>query len=620
MLYIVFFIFQIAFSSIAYASDYESTVIETSEYHNKANQVDEFTQDEIQSSDHQRIFQVLGSTSGIDIRNQGGDFKSSSIYIRGGNSSHLLATLDGMKLNDPSYPSRNFDYTSIEPSLIGGLNFIRGPQSVEYGSDAMSGVLEFKSPGFNTENQFKSHQELGSFNTYSTSFQFISSDQKKLKYLVHYSVFSTDSYPMADQALGNKLNNPSSANSGFSKFQYDFNKDHQLNFIYYNQDIKTQLDSKGGINADDPNYFSRSIHENYYVDQKTSLHLDSSFEIKFMPYIQVQNGQRNSQNNSDILNPDTSHSEYESKFIQSGFKVQILKDSTTDFKFGWSWQQEQMSSVSIFNQYTDKFDSKNAHENSYFINLNQIYKNLFMDIGTSFTNHSEYGQNQDFKLSPGIWLIPELLKMRSSYATAHKSPSLYQLYSTYGNKSLQPEKTQSYELGYDFYLKSFQFIQSVFYTNYTNLIDYDFTKNQYFNLNQSKIQGFETNLKVQLWHSAALKLSHTYLEAKDLVQNTELLRRPRNIYKLVLQTEISRLLQLDLFQSWVDESSDLNPNNSKKEILSSYSTTDLILRYNFFTKMDTYLSLHNIFNSNYEVIDGYGSEKRSVFVGMHLSY
>jgi vitamin B12 transporter len=66
--------------------------------------------------------------------------------------------------------------------------------------------------------------------------------------------------------------------------------------------------------------------------------------------------------------------------------------------------------------------------------------------------HSVYNSNFVFNVNPSYFFSEIPLKLLASYSTAYITPSLYQLYSPYGNLNLTPEESATVEAGFEFSL------------------------------------------------------------------------------------------------------------------------------------------------------------------------
>ncbi|MBL0967405.1 MAG: TonB-dependent receptor [Blastomonas sp.] len=89
----------------------------------------------------QVLSDVLQALPGISVARNGGPGGTTSVFIRGGDSSQTLVLVDGVRINDPSSPSGAFDFSSILTGNIGSVEVLRGPNSVIWGSQAIGGVI-----------------------------------------------------------------------------------------------------------------------------------------------------------------------------------------------------------------------------------------------------------------------------------------------------------------------------------------------------------------------------------------------------------------------------------------------------------------------------------------------
>jgi vitamin B12 transporter len=61
------------------------------------------------------------------------------LFVRGGESDYVQVLIDGVQVNDPG---GSFDWAHLRTEDIERVEIVRGPSSVLYGSDAVSGVIQ----------------------------------------------------------------------------------------------------------------------------------------------------------------------------------------------------------------------------------------------------------------------------------------------------------------------------------------------------------------------------------------------------------------------------------------------------------------------------------------------
>ncbi|MBP2668322.1 MAG: hypothetical protein H6Q80_524 [Deltaproteobacteria bacterium] len=84
---------------------------------------------------------VLQGLPGVDVQRSGVAGDRENIKIRGGRSAYTLVQVDGFPVNSPS--SGQFDIGFLPVDLLERVEVVRGAQSALYGSNAMSGVVNF---------------------------------------------------------------------------------------------------------------------------------------------------------------------------------------------------------------------------------------------------------------------------------------------------------------------------------------------------------------------------------------------------------------------------------------------------------------------------------------------
>jgi outer membrane cobalamin receptor len=95
---------------------------------------------QIQNSTARTVGELLGNLAGVDIINEGGGSGRKRISIRGSNTNQVLVLLDGVPLNDPL--SGEMDLNQIPLSGVGEIRVLKGGNSSLYGNGAIGGVVE----------------------------------------------------------------------------------------------------------------------------------------------------------------------------------------------------------------------------------------------------------------------------------------------------------------------------------------------------------------------------------------------------------------------------------------------------------------------------------------------
>ena len=99
-----------------------------------------FTAEDIERRGHPSVADLLREATGVAVIRNGGLGGVTSLFVRGGESSYTKVLLDGVPLNEPG---GTFNFGNLSTANLARVEFVRGAQSALFGSDAMSGVLQF---------------------------------------------------------------------------------------------------------------------------------------------------------------------------------------------------------------------------------------------------------------------------------------------------------------------------------------------------------------------------------------------------------------------------------------------------------------------------------------------
>ncbi len=86
------------------------------------------------------IVDLLRDFPGVYVQQSGGSVVS--LFTRGAKPNFTLVLLDGVKANDPTNTrGGSYDFSTLDLNDIDRIEFVRGPASAIYGSDAVGGVI-----------------------------------------------------------------------------------------------------------------------------------------------------------------------------------------------------------------------------------------------------------------------------------------------------------------------------------------------------------------------------------------------------------------------------------------------------------------------------------------------
>ncbi len=133
-----------AFSALAQTAQLSETVVTATRTESRAAavlaDVTVITREDIERSAGRTLSELIARETGIQTAANGGLGKSSSLFIRGTESRHVLFLIDGVRYTSATAGTPPLDNISLES--IERIEVLKGPASALYGSDAVGGVVQ----------------------------------------------------------------------------------------------------------------------------------------------------------------------------------------------------------------------------------------------------------------------------------------------------------------------------------------------------------------------------------------------------------------------------------------------------------------------------------------------
>ncbi len=149
-----------------------------------------------------QIADALRRVPAVDVVRSGGPNQITSVFMRGANSDHVLVMIDGISVNDPTSPTRAFDFSSLTLDNVDRIEVLRGPQSTLYGGSAIGGVINIITRRGQGPPSGHVFAEAGWYSTYREG-GVVSGGDKFVDYSLSLSRTDSHGFSAADKAFGN---------------------------------------------------------------------------------------------------------------------------------------------------------------------------------------------------------------------------------------------------------------------------------------------------------------------------------------------------------------------------------------------------------------------------------
>lgn len=595
-----------------------------------ATSVTVITKQELEQTQKATVIEALQEVLGLSILQSGPMGSSASVMLRGANSEHTLVMIDGVEVNDPITPSRTYDFSHIRVEGIERIEILRGPQSTLYGSDAMAGVINIITRKGEGKPRFHLSSLGGSYGTFSGSAG-LTGSMEKLHYSFWASSLTSQGFSAANAALEGNTEADGYKNLSLSaRVGYKASDNIDLDFSARFIDTKSDIDNYGSAFGDDPNNI-QTYDSLFLKGHIRGLFLKNRWEQKLTLSHVASN--RETDNPTDDQHPlESDRSLYKSRLYKLDWQNNFFLHKSNTLTFGGEYQQEQGESSyyseSIWGPSTSLFPLKKAHSTGVYIqDQMRLAGVFFLTAGIRLDSHSQSGRSITYRIAPAFFIHQTNTKLKATYGTGFKSPSLYQLcapgniWGPIGNENLKPEETTSWDLGIeqDLLDGKVRLGGTYFSSRFENLIDYDYTQG-YINIAKAFSKGIEFLLEFLPVDNLAFSASYSHIVAKDQNTGEALLRRPKNKFTANLNV---RFLAKGRFilsmthigarddQEWIDWI-------STRVQMDPFTLLNAVISWDILPNIQLYLRMDNILDQQYELIKGYGTPGFSMYGGFKI--
>ncbi len=443
---------------------------------------------------------LVKQDAALNVVQTGGLGQTTSIFTRGTNSNHTLVLKDGAALIEGINGKNNTELLDL--SDISQIEILKGPASVQYGSDAIGGVIQLLTDTPEKNSAFITGL-YGENNTY--------------KALVGLDLAQDGFFA---QIRGQRLESDGTEilnTQNNDQASYD-QKGYSAKIGYKQDNFKTNVS------------ISENEGINHYLDYSTGT---NTAKRDFKNQLINWNGLYQF---TDALTLNARYSNYqdEATYIETYSYAYDSERNEGDINLNWKFTPKQNILFGVSTQDTDvTYDylsgKKNLGSTGYYLQHQYNNAGIHTQAGIRLEDDDQFGQHTVGQIAGRLQIAP-LTSIYANIGSAFKAPTAYQLYAGfYGNQDLKPEESISYEIGLDQQLNyGLSANASVYYTKVKNLIGSNASW-QYVNIVDANMTGGELGLnwkKDQLFTSA----EYAYVKTEDESTGFELVRRPRQTF------------------------------------------------------------------------------------------
>ena len=593
------------------------------------------SQKELQQKAGQSIAQVLNTAVGVEINgSQSAAGKNLGYYVRGGKNPQVLILIDGIPVTDASGISFEYDLRLLPVDQVESIEIMKGAASTLYGSGAATAVINITLKKAGKQSiQGNVYTNIGSNNTAQNSKvngqEFnqglsVNGNYKKVNFFAGLN--STEIGGMSQIAEPTPTSNYEEDH--FSRINY-------LSKMGFKATERLTLDFFGNYDRLKSAY-DFGFDNTGFNDTNTNNTTSEQFRFGFSPKYKYTKGELivNSSFNKinrqyDELNTYSSemeHSLYESRSVNLDAFNKYKFNSQFFLVVGANYQFHDMESETPYANIT-KENTKFNMVDPYFTTVYASKFGFNINAGARLNIHSEYGNKAVYNVNPSYNFKTSFpLKVLASYSTAFITPSLYQLYSEYGNATLTPEDNTTIEAGFETELFSKKLsINAVgFYREQDNSIGFFFDNvtfdAYYINIaGQNKAKGVETEMRLAVTKTLSLRGNYTFTQVDEALNRLI----PKHKVNAGLDFQPSSRAFFNVSYQYLDARQDAfydaNTFAVLKTSLDSYQLINATATYELLkNRLTVFGAVTNILNEEFVENVGYSTRGRNFKLGLNI--
>jgi vitamin B12 transporter len=564
------------------------------------------TRQEIEDRGYTTVQQALEAQPGLALTGTGPNDRQ--VRIRGGETNHTLILVDGVRLAAGDGGFSGYSLRGLDLGYVERIEVLRGPQSVPYGTDASTGVINIVTReakdgwnrGFSAE-----------FGEGDRESGYVSHGGEDRRFSLSATNYKDDGF---DVSGDDGERDSTRYQSATIKGAFDLADRTELGLSYRIADTHYKYDeddvylSKSDTGADslDTYVFDSKSKEDNRLERLGKIYIRNQSASGFVSHrLRLDRTTNQASDTSDVT----------TEVVNYRLQTALDKSAVDSSESLLSWLVERRVDEDAGQDDDRENDSVATEYQGWVSDALSVQAGLRFDDNTVFEDATTWNLSGSYFLTHGH-------RFHASVGEAVINPT----FSEFGtNPELEPEKNRGFDAGVEVPLQSVNgsFDATYFQETLTDEIGYDpSTQRSENQTGDSDRQGIELTASIAPVSSLSLEGSYTYLDAKEPEGGIEI-RRPRNEFGLAAtwrapgsDTSFSGNLRYvrGLFdqENWKEGYPVVRlPSFTVVNFAASHAITDAV---------EVTARLTNAFDEEYQEVLGYATRGRAGYVGMRASW
>lgn len=549
-----------------------------------------------------------------------------SLFVRGGQSDYVQVLVDGAPVNDPG---GFIDLANLSIDNVERIEVVRGPASVLYGANAVTGVVQI----FTRDGQGPPRLSLGvsggSFGARDGDIAFLGGGERVSGSLEAAHHGSDGIYDFNDESREDVY-------SGALRLAPDARSSIKLSLRRVQ--ARSNIPTNGFGVPDDSNQFHDVTRSIGSLD--AGRYLTRRLEARLL--LTASDAHVRSTDR-----PDTPDEQCDFCYDSRTGTYRGGADARLDFYASRALAFTGGAAYERQRQHTSGSDAEGRTVTAFYAQAaGDLGKRGSYGAGVRLDDNTAFGTFTTFRLSTG-YRIGAGASVHASLGTAFKEPTVDQIASTspfaLGNPDLRPERTRSWELGVSQEVLEGAVVLSATYFNqqFRDVIQYDPAPPaegdpNYVNVGAARANGLEVEARATFARIWDVSGSYTRLSTRvtdagvdagagaTYVTGERLLRRPSDLADVAIAVRPSARALLRLDAGFVGNRVDIDFATFRRVQAESYTTVDLSGELGILPVRDgaaplsLTMRLENVFDADYQQIYGFRSPGRALLLGARV--